>query len=63
MHLVKVNFHKQSNYVRSFLKGGSPGLVVMGGDSCPEGCGFKSQRCLLNGHFFIYVVVKFVMCV
>ena len=32
-------------------KGGSPGLVVMGGDSCTEGHGFDSQHCVLDGHF------------
>ena len=34
-------------------KGREPwyGPVVMGGDSCFEGCGFKSQHCTLNGHF------------
>ena len=26
------------------------GLVVTGGDSCPEGCRFKSQHCILHGH-------------
>ena len=30
------------------FKGGSPGLVVMGGDSCSEGCGFESQHCILD---------------
>ena len=29
------------------LRDGSPGLVVMGGDSCSEGCGFKSQHSIL----------------
>ena len=43
--------------------GGSPGLVVMGGESCSEGRGFKSQNCLLDGHFFTYIVVKIVMFV
>ena len=28
------------------------GLVVMGGDSCPEGRGFKYQNRILVGHFF-----------
>ena len=28
--------------------GGSPGLVVMGGDSCSEGCGFESQLFILD---------------
>ena len=31
--------------------GGSPGLVVMGGDSRSEGRGFKSQCRILDGHF------------
>ena len=35
-------------------KGGSPGLVVMGGDSRSEGCGFESRRHILNGHFDIF---------
>ena len=33
--------------------GGSPSLVVMGGDSRSEGCGLESQR-----HFFTLFVVK-----
>ena len=31
-----------------------PGLVVMGGDSHSEVCGFESQRCILDGHFFTF---------
>ena len=38
--------------------GGSPGLVVMGGDSCPEGHGFESQHHKLDGHFFTYICCK-----
>ena len=30
---------------------GSPGLVIMGGDICSEGRGFKSQYLILDGHF------------
>ena len=30
--------------------GGSPGLVVMGGDSCSKGCGYESRRLILDGH-------------
>ena len=41
--------------------GGSPGLVVMGGDSCSEGCGFESQHHILNGHFSHLFVVKIVI--
>ena len=32
-----------------------PGLMVMGEDSCSEGRGFKSQHCILDGHFFTLV--------
>ena len=38
--------------------GGSPGLVVMGGDSCSEGCGFKSWHHILDGHFYTYICCK-----
>ena len=38
--------------------GGSPGLVVMGGDSCPEGCGFEYQHSILGGHFFTNICCK-----
>ena len=34
--------------------GGSPGLVVMGGDSRSEGRGFESRHRILDGHFFTY---------
>ena len=37
----------------------SPGLVVMGGDSCSEGCGFKSHHHVLDGYFSHLFVVKF----
>ena len=40
-----------------------PGLVVMGGDTCPEGCGFKSQHCILEGPFSHIFVVKMVLFV
>ena len=29
----------------------TPGIVVMGGDSCSEGRGFESQYRILDGHF------------
>ena len=38
--------------------GGSPGLVIMGRDSCSEGCGFKSRHHILDGHFFTYICCK-----
>ena len=48
----------------TFNLDGSPGLVIMGGDSCSKGREFKSRHCILDGHFFTNLfVVKFVMCV
>ena len=32
--------------------------MVMGGDSCSEGCGFKSRHHILDGHFSHKFVVK-----
>ena len=40
-------------YIKRFVLSGSPGLVVMGGDSCSKGCEFKSQHRILDGHFNI----------
>ena len=41
--------------------GGSPGLVVMGGDLFPEGRGFKSRHSILDGNFSRIFVVKIAM--
>ena len=41
--------------------GGSPGLVVMGGDSSTDGRGFESQHHILGGHFSRIFVVKIVL--
>ena len=41
--------------------GGSPGLVIMGGDSRSEGRGFESRHHILDGHFSH--IVKIVMFV
>ena len=35
--------------------GGSPGLVVMGDDSCSKCCGFESWLRILDGHFFTLI--------
>ena len=35
--------------------GESPGLVVMGGDSCSKGRGFESGRHILDGHNFFHI--------
>ena len=37
---------------------GSPGLVVMGGDSRFKSRGFESWHCILDGHFFTYFCCK-----
>ena len=32
--------------------------MVMGGDSCSEGCGFGSQHQILDGYFFTFIFYK-----
>ena len=44
-----------------FNRGSPEGIVDMGGDSCSEGRGFKSQHCMLGGHFSHIFVVKIVI--
>ena len=44
--------------LKILLQGGSSGLVVVGGDSFSEGCGFKSQHHILDGHFSHLFVVE-----
>ena len=41
--------------------GGRSGLVVIGGDSFPEGCKFESKLCILDGRFLLIFVVKIAM--
>ena len=43
--------------------GGSPGLVVKGGDSYSKGRGFKSKHRKLDGHFSHLFVADIVMFV
>ena len=45
------------------LLGGSPGLVVLGDDSCLRGREFESQRLILDGHFSHWFVAKIVLFV
>ena len=46
-----------------FQLGGSPGVGVMGGDSCSKSNGLESQRQILDGVFSHLFVVKIVMFV
>ena len=41
-----------------YAQGGSPGLVVMGGDSLYKGCGFKFRLHILDGYFSHIFVAK-----
>ena len=50
-----------SAYDEVYFKGGSPGLVVMGEDSCSEGRGFESRCHILDGHFFTLICCKIVL--
>ena len=45
-------------FKQTIQEGGSPGLVVMGGDSCSEGRGFESQHHKLDGHVLTYICCK-----
>ena len=55
MEKVKCWTHSNSNMK---INGGSPGLVVMGVDSCSEGRGFKSRYHILDGYFSHIFVIK-----
>ena len=49
--------NKSKNRIFYFM-GGSPGLVVTGGDSCSKGYEFKSWHSILDGHFFTVICCK-----
>ena len=47
--------------IRSRIKvsrGGSPGLVIIGWDSCCKGREFESRHCILDGHLFTFICCK-----
>ena len=56
--LLSHNGARIESTIKSYLEDWSPGLVVMGGDSRPEGRGFKSQHRMLDGHFFTCICCK-----
>ena len=43
-------------------RGGSPGLVVMGDDSCLRGCGFESRHCILDWHDIFCINLLYLDC-
>ena len=51
---------KKKKWKLNYELGGSPGLVVMGGDSCSKGRGFKSWHRRLDGDFSHIFIVKIV---
>ena len=59
---LKILLSTQVEASNKFLHlGGSPGLVVMGGDSRSEGRGFKSKCHILDGHFFTLICCNIVL--
>ena len=59
---TKVHLHilisRLNQYIERALfriNGRSPGLVVMGDDSCLRGCVFESQCYILDGHFLTLI--------
>ena len=46
---------KEKRLTNDFMVGGSPGLVVMGVDSCSIGRGFVSRRRILDGHDIFHI--------
>ena len=56
--MENTNLCRKGNYHLKLLK--SSGIVVIGGDSCSEGHGFKSLHYILDGHFSHLFVVKIV---
>ena len=52
----------KSKQIKEVIEGGSPGLVVMGGESCSEGHGFERLQHILDGpfsHIFVVIIVMF----
>ena len=54
INVVRNQFSVQSFEQKYAIKGWSPGLVVMGDDSCSKGCGFEFQCCKLDVHLDIF---------
>ena len=55
---VSIKYGIDNLYLNIFNSDRSPGLVVMGGDSCYKGRGFESDHQLLVGLFLINLVFE-----
>ena len=55
MKLNMILGSKFNYFFKQKLLGGSPGLVVMGDDSCSRGHGFESQHCILDEHDIFHI--------
>ena len=45
------------------MKGGRPGLVVIGGDDCVRGREFESRNLILDGYFSTFLVVQLALLI
>ena len=67
LNAIDYSFNELSLYgirwqnLKNVGKGGSPVLVVMGGDSFTEGRWFEFRHSILDGHFSHIFVVKIVI--
>ena len=52
-----IAYNVLSESIKFCQLGGSPGLVVMGGDSRSKGHGFQSRRCILDGHDIFHIAL------
>ena len=52
IHIPRLHQNFTARILQSL--GGSPDLVVMGGDSCSKGRVFESQHHVLDGHVYTF---------
>ena len=57
-HWSYTEFESQFRHKTSPSRGGSPGLVVLGVDSCSKGRQFETRHRLLDGHFSHFLLQK-----
>ena len=57
-HEAVFTLSDSEDQVTNITLGGSPGLVVMGDNSCSRGRGFESRHRLLDEHLFGFICCK-----